>query len=301
MNTIDIPATGAHLEYALCMDEFTPSQFETYCRLFLELKEDKISLPDFFTLMAVELLDIDLGDGYKKLPDKVTEAIHDNLRQVTETLTWLLTERDVAGTIQLEPNIQFARNLVPRLGNNLGPADALQNVTLAEFRDAIGHSMNFTLTNEEEHLNRLCASLYRPENPRWYSLSQDPEWNGDRRYTYSSAYAETAFHRFERFPLWQRFGVYLMFNAALNFLKTGTVTIEGQEISFAVLWEGKSDTTDKPGIGMAGVLFSLAETGVFGTLKDVERVNLYVAFARLYQVKINEPKLPKNDTNQSNT
>jgi hypothetical protein len=57
-----------------------------------------------------------------------------------------------------------------------------------------------------------------------------------------------------------------------------------------VLWEGGNDTT---GIGMAGVLFSLAETGVFGTLKEVERVNLYEGLARLYQVVIQTPKPEK--------
>ncbi|HBZ67597.1 MAG TPA: hypothetical protein DEO70_12235 [Bacteroidales bacterium] len=301
MNILDIPQAGVHLEYASCMDELIPSQFETYCRLFIELKEGKISIADFYVRMVIELLDIDLGYGYKRLPERVSESIHDNLRQITETLTWLLVERDENGVVQIEPNIEFARNLIPALGNNMGPADALQNVSLAEFRDAIGHSMNFTLTNDEEHLNRLCASLYRPKNPRWLTLSQYPEWNGDKRFLYSSAYAETSFNRFLRFPIWQRFGVYLMFNAALNFLKTGTVTIEGKEISFSILWEGNEPQSDKPGIGMAGVLFSLAETGVFGTLKDVERVNLYVALARLYQVKINEPKMNKDDTNHPNS
>lgn len=303
MNTLDIPQTKVHLEYPSCMNELTPEQFDIYCRLFIELKEDRVTLPDFYVRMAIELLDIDMdGNRYNRLSKTDKEAIQDNLRQIVETLEWLLVKTDNHASLNVEPNIDFARNLIPVLGNNIGPEDALQNITLAEFRDAIGHSMNFSLTADEEYLSRLCASLYRPENPRWTTLSKLQNWNGDKRFVYNSAYADNNFHRFDRFPLHQRYGVYLMFNAALNFLKTGTVSVEGKEISFSILWDG-NETSQNPGIGMAGVLFSLAETGVFGPLNDVEKVNLYVALARLYQVKINESKIeslkPKKQDNDS--
>lgn len=293
MNTLDIPATGLHLEYAAHMDELSADQFLEYCRLFIDLKAGKINQADFFTLMAVKLLDMHIPAGYKYFGPGTKDQIHDNLRQVVETITWLLIEREADGQIMLEPNITFARNLVPAIGKMIGPADALQNVTLGEFRDAIGHARNFSLTGEEKDLDRLCAVLYREQTPTDPLQTRPADWNGDTRYPYNAALAEHDAIRFAAVPLAQKYGVYLVFNAALNFLRSGTVNIEGQQISFGVLWEGEATTTSHPGIGMAGVLFSLAETGVFGTLREVERVNLYEGLARLYQVVINAPKTDK--------
>lgn len=285
MNTLDIPAANLHLEYAEHMDELTPDQFAEYCRLFIDMKAGKITPTDFFTLMAVKLLDIRIPAGYKHYGPGTKDQIHDNLRQVTDTLTWLLTERETEEQIFLEPNITFARNLVPTIGKYTGPADALQDITLGAFRDAIGHAQTFAMTGEESDLDRLCATLYREEK------HQDvEETTGAIRQPYNPAQAEQQAAHFEKVPLHIKYGVYLMFNAALNFLRTGTVTIEGRQISFSVLWEGDPPPTDHPGIGMAGVLFSLAETGVFGTIREVEQVNLYEGLARLYQVVINAPK-----------
>lgn len=293
MNTLDIPHLGEQIEYASRMDELNPGQFAEYCRLFVELKAARITLDDFYVQMAVELLDIHVPAGYHRYSSDKKMAIADNLRQVTETLQWLLVTTEEAGTLRVEPNLDFARNLMPMLGPSRGPADALQNITLGEFRDALGHAQNYAQTLDEQHLNLMCSVLYRPNMLTWYLRSRRPNWNGDRRYPYNASRAEAEAYRFARYPFHLRYGAYLCFNAGLNFLRTGTVTIEGNEISFGVLWEGSSSTQAQPGIGMAGVLFSLAETGVFGTLPHVERVNLYEGLARLYQVTISAPKPTK--------
>lgn len=292
MNTLDIPHMGEQIEYASCMDELTPGQFAEYCRLFVELKSTKISIADFYVQMAVKLLDIHIPSGYHYYNPQKKEAIADNLRQVTETLEWLLVHTTEGDTVRVEPNLQFARNLVPVINSSHGPADALQNITLGEFRDALGHAQNYAQTLDENYLNLMCSTLYRPMAFTWYWRSLRQGWNGDRRYPYNAARSEAEAYRFSRYPFHLRYGAYLCFNAGLNFLRTGTVTIEGNEISFGVLWEGTSNSNQAspPGIGMAGVLFSLAETGVFGTLQQVERVNLYEGLARLYQVTINAPK-----------
>lgn len=290
MNTLDIPAANLHLEYAEHMDELTPEQFAEYCRLFIDMKAGKITPADFFTLMAVKLLDIHIPAGYKYYGPGTKDQIHDNLRQVTDTLTWLLTEREAEEQILLEPNITFARNLVPTIGKYTGPADALQNITLGAFRDAIGHAQNFAISNDEADLDRLCATLYWEERAADIAQTQKSDNSAAIRQLYNPAQTEQQAAHFEKVPVHIKYGVYLMFNAALNFLRTGTVTIEGRQISFSVLWEGDPPATDHPGIGMAGVLFSLAETGVFGTIREVEQVNLYEGLARLYQVVINAPK-----------
>lgn len=289
MNKLEIPKANIKLEYASCMDELTPEQFAHYCKLFVELKAGAINVHDFMLQMAVALLGIKVPWGYQKLySDDARSNIESNLAMIMETLGWLLVEREEDTIAQVEPNLGFARNLIPQLGRCHGPGDALENITLGEFRDALGHSADFALTNDPTSIDKLCATLYRPIDPLWRIKRMGNNWNGDKRRPYNAATTDHRARYFAKLPYHLKFGAYLFFNASLNYLRNGSIIIEGKEIELAVLWQGGSSET--PNIGMAGVLFSLAETGVFGSLKEVERVNLYEGLARLYQVVIQAPK-----------
>lgn len=289
MNTLHIPAAKRHIEYPECMDELSPVQFEHYCRLFLKLKAGETNLVDFMSEMTMHLLDLKIPFSYNQYGPGAREIISDNFRQVMETLGWLLVQDPQ--TAEITPNISFNRNLLPRIGRTYGPSDALQDLTLGEFRDALGYSFDFEKNLSEDSLNLFCATLYRPHKAFWKLRRYWPAWDGQPRKRHNSQLLSQRAVYFSKMPFHLKFGAWLVFNAGLNFLRGGTVTIEGKEISFAKLWEGREEI---PGIGMAGVLFSLAESGVFGTLREVERENLYVGLARLYQVMLqNEPKPKK--------
>jgi len=76
-------------------------------------------------------------------------------------------EQEVKGKISKIVNLNFVNNPLPKIQINktelLGPADALQNCSYAEvFMHGQNAMIDFCNTNEEEHLDKLVAILYRP-------------------------------------------------------------------------------------------------------------------------------------------
>ncbi|SFC93194.1 hypothetical protein SAMN05421780_1139 [Flexibacter flexilis DSM 6793] len=61
----------------------------------------------------------------------------------------------------------------------VGPADTLANLSFAEFINADTHFLRFLQTQDESHLNALCATLYRPQREDFNPDA--PDTNGDPR------------------------------------------------------------------------------------------------------------------------
>ena len=86
-----------------------------------------------------------------------------------------------------------------------------------------------------------------------------------------------------RIPFAIKYGIFLYFSGCSNFLSTGTIIVEGKEIDLSVLYE-RGDSSDYADIGLAGILFSLAESKVFGGVEETDRQQVWDVMLRLYQV-----------------
>jgi hypothetical protein len=85
-------------------------------------------------------------------------------------------------------------------------------------------------------------------------------------------------------PLHIKTGIFLWFSSCVNYLREGKPLIDGNEIDLSILYKG-GDENSSPGIGLTGLLFSLAENKVFGDLFETSNTGLYDIMARLYQLK----------------
>lgn len=85
-------------------------------------------------------------------------------------------------------------------------------------------------------------------------------------------------------PIGLKFMIYLFFIGRMNWLRDEPI-----EIRFGCLFpksrdktEGDSDQADDT--GMAGILFQMAESGVFGNMEQTSKVSMWNVFLRLYQI-----------------
>ena len=73
----------------------------------------------------------------------------------------------------------------------------------------------------------------------------------------------------------------------------------GKEIDFSILFDSKDEAqTDIPGIGMDSIAFSMAESGTFGNLKEVDNMNFWVIMIRMYDSRradLEQKKRQEND------
>jgi hypothetical protein len=109
--------------------------------------------------------------------------------------------------------------------------------------------------------------------------------------------------RIGRLPMAVRYGIFLFFSGSEEYLVKGKPVVDGKEIDFSIIYAKSEDADDSPDIGLIGILYSLAETKVFGSIAETDDQNLYDIMIRLYQVvkqaKAMEAKYKSHGTDKS--
>lgn len=169
----------------------------------------------------------------------------------------------------------YINNPIPKfkgsLFNYLGPADEFNDITFGEYLAALEAFVDFNQTGENQYLYKLLAVLYRStyigKKVKFKSQSVDKR-----------AY----FFRHQHIGI--VYGVYLYFASIQKYIATAKLFVEGNEIDLSVLFEGKTEKSSLPGIGMKGVLYTMAESGVFGNTTDTNNTPLWEILVRMYDV-----------------
>ena len=61
--------------------------------------------------------------------------------------------------------------------------------------------------------------------------------------------------------------------------------MNGEKISLAILFESDKKKSKSDGLGLVGLQMSVAESGVFGNMKDVGKEKIFNIYAYLYKNK----------------
>lgn len=153
-----------------------------------------------------------------------------------------------------------------------GPKDAFAGMTYGQFEDGFGELHNFNKTREVESLVKLFAIFYLKKGEK-----------------YSAVDLEKRVAFFNTLDVRYIFGFYLLFTSFVNFLTTECVVLlDGKEVDLTVLFGNKKsdgddeDSTDGyEGLGLRSTSFQLAESGVFGTLKELREEEALMVFVRM--------------------
>lgn len=298
MHTLEIPDRGETYTMASVMHELTPKQYVEFCRILNQLETGRISMDQANILLVISLADIKLGIRYAFLGRQAKEKVHAGLLQLVPLAKSIFEERkNEAGETILVPSIAFTDNKIPSYRGLVGPADALTNCTFYEYKLAYAAWMQYQETQQPEFLDEMIAVLYRPPVLLPGIRNVIPNFSGDVRkkltVTTNPLYLQRRIKKVSKWPAHIKFGIWLWYTACMDFLRTGKPVIDGLEIDLSILYKG--DGGSSAGIGLTGLLYSLAETGVFGNLKETGDTNIYDVFARLYQVKLQMDELKSNN------
>ncbi|SDK34773.1 hypothetical protein SAMN05421823_102519 [Catalinimonas alkaloidigena] len=106
----------------------------------------------------------------------------------------------------------LTKNRIPTIRRGLkrlyGPNDELKGLRFIEWMHAEAAFLAYSKTQEEQHLNRLVAILYRPRKKG--ARPQAPDWDGDLRERYNDYTLEARTRNVSRLPLATRQAI-LMF------------------------------------------------------------------------------------------
>lgn len=81
-------------------------------------------------------------------------------------------------------------------------------------------------------------------------------------------------------------GVYCWMASFCEFLFNGTFILDGCEVCFASIFTSSGkDNTPEQSLGMNSILFSVAESGVFGGIEEVDNTQLLRVLLKLLDDK----------------
>jgi hypothetical protein len=170
-------------------------------------------------------------------------------------------------------DVYLTKNFFPKIktssGMAYGPSDYFGNVVVAEFLAAEMHYEQYMKEPKMEHLNNLCAALYRPCK-RFYSFKKFLQTvDSDKRIRFSDDYTMKA-GSFSKTPLWVRFAVLILFEGVRNNFR----------IDFPEIYQ-EGEASEDAGSGWSGIVATIAENVT--RVEDVLYTNIHTFLFDLNQ------------------
>lgn len=217
------------------------------------------------------------------------------VNELADTLTWMWqseedTREDGAVVTAMVLTYDSTVNLMPEWNCLRGPISHGADLTFGEFRHAAAAVNKYNAGHDPIDLQALCAILYRPSTNKKGCIMREPF-----REQYMSRYMRLV----SGMPGWMQWGIYAWFAYFCQYLFTGTFIIDGLELCFASVFDRHRKSPDaQPGIiqnlGINSVLYSVAESGVFGNVDATDDTLLLRVMMKLLDDKQRADELMRN-------
>lgn len=307
MHTISIPQSNINLYIPEDLSQCNAEQYIEMCSLIFRHHNGEITLDDFkiqgfYKLAGLKPPKKEAVTEYEKEQELLK---FDNIARASNLLESFFEENDGQKTIKQ----YYTHNPVPRfkpLFKTLyGPADSFLNMTFGEYRDALRLFHDFRATAEIHLLVLLTAIFYRQKKPFNFIQKHLANYDGDGRIPYQSNYLDANAKNLKYAPMGFIYGFYLFFASFHKYLVQAKLMWGGKEIDLSILFESdKSESNESnqsmPGIGMDSIAFTMAESGAFGNLKEVDNTNFWVIMIRMYDSRRADLELKKRQDNATN-
>jgi hypothetical protein len=274
MNHLSIPDKKIEVDYPSFYDEISQDKAARIGEIMYLSFRGEIDI-DMARKLAVDCL-LNRVNGKRKPMTGDEANLYWGIESLlADSVNWLFRiDKNKDGTEAMSINPKFCKQLIPavRIRWRLyrGPKDLLSDFTIYQFKEASWRVGKYGETKDDQYLNEIFAVLYHTKKNN------------------SEAKFQQRLKDAARVPAGVKFMAYLFIIGCLNWLKDEPVEIDGQEINFGCLFgKGveKDGLKDKGGdTGMAGILFQMAESGVFGNLEQTSKVAMWDVFLRLYQI-----------------
>jgi hypothetical protein len=307
MHSIDIPEAKITRYLPSDLSECDQQQYIDMCELIFHFQNDAINYDEFRTHAVYKLMNM-IPKTVKELESQTEEqkAIQAerfaNIYMISELIDdfFDIDEKGIKTIKQYYTNNPVP-SFKPLWKTYYGPADGFRDMTFGEYRDGLRLFHDFHATGDMHILTLLTAVFYRPKKSFHFIKKQLANYDGNIRERYNSNTLDERAKGLKLAPIGFIYGFYLLFASFQKYLIDAKILWGGQEIDFSILFESsktdESTTNDVPGIGMDSIAFSMAESGTFGTIKEVDNTNFWEIFARMYDLRRTDLERIKQEAN----
>ena len=295
MHNLQIPDHKTSIDFPSNIDELSigeKGQFALYCRLILQYISGEISEDQFKALFFTALVDIKKSWRYEFYSPEKKELIASELIRLSQVIDSFFEEYEKDGKPVRAFELNTVKNFIPCLGGKYyGPQDGFRDMTFCEYRNAFTFFKAYSESNLESDLDQLIAVLYRPRKKFLWIRRYFPGYNGQQRIPFNSKsnpeLLQGRIDRIKDFPVHVKYAIFLYFSGCEDYLRSGSPTIDGHKIDLSIIYKRPNDEQESSqlqDIGILGILYSLSESRVFGSIEETDNQMLWDVMIRLYQV-----------------
>ncbi|MEI6865784.1 hypothetical protein [Flavicella sp.] len=304
MHIVEIPEADIKVYFPEHLGECSKEQYINMCRLLFKNMTDEISYEELKTHAVYYLMNMKRVDGgVIEIENKKLENVL-LLSELAEGFFEKVPEEN-----QKKIKLYFINNPIYKITafrDYYGPSDEFNNVKFGEYVDALGYYADFNQTKELHYLKMLTATFYREKKPFYKRFGKS--YMTDSRINYSSERSSMICYKLRFLNVGVFYGFYLLFASFQKYLTTAKLYVQGVEIDVSVLYKdfglGSNFKSSLPGIGIRSIQYTLAESGIFGSLEDLRQIPLWEVFIRLYDIRKRDldayEQLKSNPTNVAN-
>lgn len=296
MHTVEIPEAEITFSIPSSFEEMNQGQYLYVIKRYLDLVAGKINIIDFYNHIIAEFIGLYKMSSFsdknlaKKYGELAVESYYSNLVRLHPLLYYIL-QVDENGSVTI--NYTSVKNLIPEYYHLVGPADALQDSSFGEWIYLQDLYRQWKESPSEKYLNAIVGAMYREPLPDYEIARFNPSWDGSKRIAFNCNLSEVYSKRVEYWQYHVKYAILLYYINCVNYICSGDINLHGRLISFKKLFT-KNDNPSS--LGSTGIVFKIAETGIFGNVADTLKENVYNVYLKLLQWKeeYDEFKLKNN-------
>lgn len=283
MNTVEFLDSGKVISYPGKVSELAPDQYLEFCRLFCDYVDDKLSIDEF--MIGTLYMALRMTPAMQLASKESSMKLALNIERLIGSLGGFWKEIEYEGIKLDVVDWTFNDQKLPfiKVGKRkfIGPSEGLVDLTYGEYDSAHRNFTLFVKTQNKDYLNALVAVLYRPQKFNWRFMKY-------KRQHLKDVDAEPHLLQVGNLPYHVKFAVFKWWGNMEDFIRTAQIPTESGMANLSELFE--ADETSEPSsvidaTGNRGVLYSLAESAVFGNVEKTEETLFWDAMLRIYHLK----------------
>lgn len=288
MHKIEITETGKVLEYPENGKEFTRDQFLGFVDLLVMYQGGVISFNELKVRLVYLLLNMKRVIDVSKSKNTL---VLENINLIAKLNDGFFSLSGNSSN-KIVINMDFIINLLPSVyvGRNVyyGPSDALFNTVYGEYIQLTTHLNDFSNSRDESSLDSMIATIYRPKKRNYNKIKGLSSFDGDIRMVFNPSLTDYYKKDLKKLPYNTKYAIFLFVASCNHFIANNTALDigGGNTINLSSLFSKSSvNSNNSNSLGMIDTLYSVAQTKVFGDVKDVAKQNTYDIFAFMISQK----------------
>ena len=271
MHTFQNIKTNEEINIPSDIDELDPDQYLKYIELIDTAETICMPIHELRLHILKIVCPVSLGFRYLIMSKDSRSDTETRLYQLSEKMDSFFDIEETGNKKTYMAHKRCGTNLLPTWNGLRGPEDMLNNITWGDFVSCMNLLNAYRKAFEDEELEeakRIVTELFHI----LYTGTSDKKMV---------------------VPVSVEMHALTFFCYVFELISSVPIPIHGEEIDFRILFSGNGSTGKDSKMGWSGLVFSVAESGVFGRTEDVNKESFWPVLLYLYKCTFDNQNLKR--------